>query len=159
MAVFNESLLKQTEKHCIAGDRELKFLLLTVLGMLSHVAAAAHWLSHAPSSLAKVCILSPFLSAPVEYPTSRIEARATNMKEMDIWYLLRSHFPPLDVSLPGYLPTSLRYSPTSPSFSPTSPRYFPQSHVITAATLPRQPVAATSILRHTRVLLHHHLAV
>ncbi|KAH8976920.1 hypothetical protein EDB86DRAFT_2838770 [Lactarius hatsudake] len=136
MAVFNESLLKQTEKHRITGNRELKFLLPTVLGTLSHVAAATHWLSHTPSSLAKVCVLSPFLSAPVKYPTSCIEASATNMKEMDIWYSLRSHFPLLDLSLPGYLPTSLRYSPTSPSFSPTSPRYFPQSHVVTAAALP-----------------------
>ncbi|KAH9033969.1 hypothetical protein EDB83DRAFT_1782779 [Lactarius deliciosus] len=87
---------------------------------------------------------------------SHRSARAAIVKEMDIWYSLRSHFPPLDISLPGYLSTSPRYSPTSPSFSP---RYFPQSHVVTTAVLPRQPVPPTSILRHTRVLLHHHPAV
>ncbi|KAH9077776.1 hypothetical protein EDB83DRAFT_2345880 [Lactarius deliciosus] len=75
-----------------------------------------------------VCAFSLFSSAPVEFrldlsheswrlsplSDSRIQARAAITKKTS-GTRLRSHSPPLDLSLPGYLPTSPRYSPTSTS--------------------------------------------
>ncbi|KAH9008867.1 hypothetical protein EDB83DRAFT_2681164 [Lactarius deliciosus] len=65
-------------------------------------------------------------------------ACAAIMKEMDIWYSLRSHFPLLDLSLPARLP---EYLPTSPRSSPTSPHHSHQHlhaifHKATSSLLP-----------------------